>query len=65
MRDTSLLISAEDLLEIFSKVTEEYRKRIKRKNRGKGKKHGKLRPAPKITQAELMAIFRKCSKKKK
>jgi hypothetical protein len=56
MRDTSLLISAEDLLEIFSKVTEEYRKRIKlkAKKRGKG--------SPKISQAELLAIFKKCSK---
>jgi hypothetical protein len=60
MRDESLLISAEDLLEIFSKVTEEYRKRVKLKNRLKGK--GKPRTAPKISHAELLAIFKKVSK---
>ncbi len=63
MRDTSLLISPEDLLEIFSKVTEEYRKRIKQKSRGKSK--GRPKSTPKITQAELMAIFRRCSRKSK
>ncbi len=57
MRDTSLLISAEDLLEIFSKVTEEYRKRIHRQVKAKN--------GPKITQAELLAIFKKCSRRAK
>lgn len=54
MRDTRDLITAEDLLEIFSKVTVEFRKRAKKAPKGE-------KPSNKITREELLEIFRKCS----
>lgn len=54
MRDTRDLITAEDLLEIFSKVTLEFRKRTK----GEGTVPV---PTEKITKEELVEIFKKCS----
>lgn len=54
MRDARNLISAEDLLEIFSKVTLEYQKKVRKK--------GSKRETDKITKAELLYIFKKCGK---
>lgn len=56
MKDVNNLISAEDLLDIFSKVTLEYRKKAKQKARG-----GETN---KLTAAELVAIVKKCSRLK-
>jgi hypothetical protein len=54
MRDTRDLISAEDLLEIFSKVSEEFRKRVK--------PDPETQPVNnKISKDELLEIFKKCS----
>lgn len=53
MKDDDRTISPEELLEIFSKVTMEYRKHAKTAKRGKSEY--------KITKAELMAIFKKVS----
>jgi hypothetical protein len=53
MKDADRTISPEELLEIFSKVTAEYRKHLRPAKKGKY--------AYKITKAELLAIFKKVS----
>ncbi|MEW6516786.1 MAG: hypothetical protein AB1439_07785 [candidate division FCPU426 bacterium] len=54
MKDDDRTISPEELLEIFSKVTKEYKKYIKPTKGGKSEY--------KITRAELLEIFKKVSK---
>lgn len=56
MRDERDLITAEDLLEIFSKVTVEFRKRVKQPKPG-------VKPSNQISKDELLEIFKKCTLK--